>query len=127
VWTPVAVVDDLELAGAMADLLREDEVGTDVSVISADELLHTFRSQDRERILDRLNSRSINDIQRELTLRRAAEARLAGPERRSSVDRRSDPDRRSGVDCKPPGGERRSDRDRRSGRDRRARTALVGG
>lgn len=107
----------------MADLLREDEAGTDVSVVSADELLHTFRSQDRESILERLNSRTTNEIQRDLILRRAAAARLARPERRFGFDRRSSRDRRSGVDWKSPGGERRCGRDRRSGRDRRAKTA----
>ena len=122
-WIPVGVVDDLELAAAMADLLREEEADADVSVVSADELLHTFRSQDRERILERLNSRTTEEIQRDLTLRRAAAARLARPERRSGLDRRSARDRRSGVDWKPPGGERRADRDRRSGRDRRSKTA----
>jgi hypothetical protein len=123
-WTPVGVVDDLELAAAMADLVREDEAeaGSEVSVVSADELLHMFRAQDREHILGRLNSRTTNDIQCELTLRRRAEARLAKHERRSGFDRRSGRDRRSGVDWKPPGGERRSAHDRRSGRERRAKT-----
>jgi hypothetical protein len=123
VWTPVGVTDDLELAAAMADLLREDEASTEVSVVSADELLHTFRSQDRERILDRLNSRTTSEIQRDLTLRRAAAARLARPERRCGLDRRSGRDRRSGVDRKSPRGERRSSRDRRSGGDRRGKLA----
>jgi hypothetical protein len=122
VWTPVAVVDDLELAAAMTDLLLEDEPGVEVSVVSADELLHTFRSQDRERILDQLNSRTTSDIQRDLELRHAAAARLGKHERRSGLDRRSGRDRRSGVDWKPPGGERRSAHDRRSGRERRAKT-----
>jgi hypothetical protein len=122
VWTPVGVVDDLELAAAMADLVREDEAGTDASVVSANELLYAFPSEDRARILDRLNSRTTNDLQRELTLRRAAEARLAKHERRSSLDRRSGRDRRSGIDRKPPGGQRRSGHDRRSGSDRRAKT-----
>jgi hypothetical protein len=123
VWTPVGVVDDLELAATMADLLLEEEAGTEVSVVSADELLHTFQLQDRERILDRLNSRTTIDIQRDLTLRRAAAARLARPERRSGLDRRSGRDRRSAEDWIPSGGERRSGRDRRGGRDRRAKTA----
>jgi hypothetical protein len=106
----------------MADLVREDEAGADVSVVSADELFYELRSQDREHILDRLNSRTTNDIQRELALRRAAEARLAKHERRSSIDRRSGRDRRFGRDRKPPGGQCRSGRDRRSGSDRRAKT-----
>jgi hypothetical protein len=122
VWTPVGVVDDVELAAAMADLVREDEAGTDASVVSADELLYASPLEDRARILDRLNSRTTKDIQRDLTLRRAAEARLAKHERRSSFDRRSGRDRRSGIDRKRPGGQRRSGRDRRSGSDRRART-----
>jgi hypothetical protein len=122
VWTPVGVVDDLELAAAMADLVREDEAGIDASVVSANELLYAFPSQDRARILDRLNSRTTDDIQRDLTLRRAAEARLAKHERRSNLDRRSGRDRRSGIDRKPPGGQRRFGRDRRSGSDRRAKT-----
>ena len=121
VWTPVGVVDDVGLAAAMADLVREEEAGTDASVISADELLYAFPSEDRARILDRLNSRTTKDIQRDLTLRRAAEARLAKHERRSSFDRRSGRDRRSGIDRKPPGGQCRSGRDRRSGSDRRAK------
>jgi hypothetical protein len=122
VWTPVGVADAVELAGAMADLVREDEAGADVSVVSADELFYELRSQDREHILDQLNSRTTNEMQRELALRRAAEARLAKPEHRSSLDRRSGRDRRSGIDLKPPGGQRRSGRDRRSGSDRRAKT-----
>jgi hypothetical protein len=121
-WTPIGVVDNLELAAAMADLVREDEAGNDVSVVSADELLYAFPSQDRARILDRLNSRTVNDIQRDLNLRRAAEARLAKHERRSSLDRRSGRDRRSGIDRSSPGGQHRSGRDRRSGCDRRAKT-----
>jgi len=121
---PVGVVDDLQLAAAMADLLREGEPGTEASVVSADELLHTFPSQDRERILDRLNSRTTSDIQRDLALRSAASVRLGNPDRRSGLDRRSGRDRRSGVDRQPPGGERRSGGDRRSGRDRRAKIAI---
>jgi hypothetical protein len=120
VWTPVGVVDDIEVAGVMADLVREEEPGTEVSVVSADELLHAFPAQDRESILGRLNSRTTNDIQRELTLRRSAEVRLTRRERRSGFDRRSGRDRRSGVGWIPPGGERRSAHERRSGRDRRA-------
>jgi hypothetical protein len=107
----------------MADLVREEEVGVEVSVASADEVLHTFRSQDREGILDQLNSRSTKEIQRELTLRRAAEARLTSEERRSGAERRMGRERRSGIDSIPPAGERRSGRDRRSRRDRRATTA----
>jgi hypothetical protein len=120
-WTPVAVVNDIELAGAMADVVREYDPGNDVSVVSADELLHTFRAQDREWILGRLNSRTNADIQRELTLRRTAGARLTKQERRSGLDRRSGRDRRSVHGRTPPGGERRSGRDRRSGRERRAK------
>ena len=123
VWTPVAVVDDLELAAAMADLVRDDDAGTDASVVTADELLYAFPSEDRAHILDRLNSRTTNDIQRDLTLRRAAEVRLAKHERRSSLDRRSGRDRRSRTDRKPAEGQRRSGRERRSGSDRRAKTA----
>jgi hypothetical protein len=122
-WTPVGVVDDLDLAAAMADLVREEEAAAEVSVVSADELLHTFRSQDRDHILDRLNSRTADDRRRDLELRRAAEARLAKHDRRSGLDRRSGRDRRVGGDRQPPGGERRSGRDRRSGGDRRAKTA----
>jgi len=121
---PVGVVDDLQLAAAMADLLQEREAGTEASVISADELLHTFPSRDRERILDHLNSRTTSDIQRDLALRNAASVRLGNPERRSGLDRRSGHDRRSGAYQQPPGAERRGGRDRRSGRDRRAKTAI---
>jgi hypothetical protein len=108
----------------MADLLREDEAGAEVRVVSAHELRHKLHSQDRERILDALNSRATSEIQRDLALRHAAEARLAKYERRSGFDRRSGRARRSGVDLKPPERERRSGRDRRSGSDRRrAKTA----
>jgi hypothetical protein len=122
-WTPVGVVDDLELAAAMADLVRDDEAESDVSVVSADELLHVLPSQDREHILDRLNSRTAGDKRRDLALRHAAEARLRRGERRSGLDRRSGRERRSGGDRIPPAGERRSGRDRRSGRERRTQTA----
>ena len=121
VWTPLGVVDDLELAAAMADLVREDEADADVSVVSTHDLFYELRSQDREHILDRLNSRTTNEIQRDLTLRRAAAARLAKHERRSSLNRRSGRDRRSGIHRKPPEGQRRSGQDRRSGSDRRAK------
>jgi hypothetical protein len=121
VWTPVGVVDDLELAAAIADLVGENEADIEVSVVSADELLHT-PSPDRERILDRLNSRTASDIQRDLILRRAAEARLGRHERRSGGDRRSGRDRRS-ASAKQQRPERRFGRDRRSGRDRRAQPA----
>jgi hypothetical protein len=109
----------------LAELLREDEVEAEVSVISADDLLHTLRSQDREQILERLNNRTTKDIQREQALRRAAAARLAKSEHRSGYDRRSGRDRRSVGDWKPAGGERRSGRDRRWGRDRRTKTAAT--
>ncbi len=118
VWTPIGVVDDLELAATMADLVREAEAGADVSVVSADDVFYELRSQDREHILDRLNSRTTDEIQRDLALRRAAAARLAKHERRAG-DRRSGPDRRSDGDWKSPGRERRARGDRRSSRDRR--------
>ena len=122
-WTPVGVVDNLELAVTMADLIREDEAGIDVSVVTADELLYEFRSQDRDPILDRLNSRTTSDIERDRALRRAAETRLGTPKRRSELDRRSGLERRSGPEGSPSGGERRSGHDRRSGLERRAKTA----
>jgi hypothetical protein len=122
-------VDNLELATAMVELmvelLREDEADSEVSMVSADELLYAFRLEEREHILDRLNSRTTSEIQRELTLRRAAAARLARPERRSGFDRRLGGDRRSGADRKPAGDERRSGRNRRSGHDRRTMTAAT--
>ena len=124
VWTPIGVVDSLELAAAMADLVREDEAGADVSVVSADDLFYELRSQDREHILERLNSRTSNEIQRDLALRRAAAERLAKHERRSGCDRRSGRNRRSDRDWKSPGRDRRLRGDRRSGLDRRrAKTA----
>ncbi len=103
----------------MAELLLEDEVGVEVSVVSTDDVLHTLRSQDREHILERLNNRSLGEIERGRALQSAATARLAKPDRRTGHDRRSAHDRRSVADWKPPGGERRSGRDRRSGRERR--------
>lgn len=123
VWTPVGVVDDIRLAAEMADLVQEPEAGIEASVVSADELLHTFPAEDRERILGLLNSRTTHDIRRESALRLDAEARLGTRERRSAPDRRSGRERRSGVGRIPPEGERRSGRDRRSGLERRAATA----
>lgn len=123
-WTAQAVVQDLELAAAVADVLQEAEPSSDVTVVSADELLYEFPSQDRERILSQLNSRSVSEIQRDLDLRRRALDRLGGKlERRSGVDRRSGLDRRSASTSRPSASERRSGPDRRSGRDRRTRTA----
>jgi hypothetical protein len=108
----------------MGDLLREDGAGTEVRVVSARELLHELRAEDRERILDRLNSRTTSDIERDLVLRRTAQARLASYERRSGGDRRSGRDRRSRRDATLTGAERRSGHDRRSSDDRRrAQTA----
>lgn len=106
----------------MADLVHDHEVGIEASVVSADELLHTFPAEDRELILGRLNSRTSNDIRQESALRLEAEARLGKRERRSDHDRRSGDDRRFGVGWTPPEGERRSGRDRRSGLQRRAKT-----
>jgi hypothetical protein len=123
VWTPAGVGDDRELAEAMADVLREDDVDAEARVVSAYELMHVLREEDRERILDRLNSRTTSDIERDLALRRTAAARLASYERRSG-NRRAGRDRRSGRDLSLTGGEHRSGHDRRSGRDRRrAQTA----
>jgi hypothetical protein len=119
VWTPIAVVDDLELAAAMAELLLEDEAGVEVSVVSTDDVLHTLRAQDREHILERLNNRTLGEIERGRALQSAAAARLAEADRRTGHDRRSGRERRSIAERKPPGGERRSGRDRRSGRERR--------
>jgi hypothetical protein len=103
----------------MMELLQEAEVDVDVSVITADDLLHTVRSQDRERILDHLNSRTIDEIERERALRSAAAARLGKPERRSGGDRRIGRDRRAVDGLRPAAEERRSGRDRRSGHERR--------
>jgi hypothetical protein len=104
----------------MALLLREQEARTEARAVSAHELLHKLRSQDRERILDRLNSRSTAEIETDSALRRAAEARLLNPpERRAGRERRSDRDRRSGDARTRAPAERRSGRDRRSGHDRR--------
>jgi hypothetical protein len=122
-WTAVAVVDDLQLAAAIADLVSEEDVALDASVATADEVLHVFRGQDRERILDQLNGRTTKELLRELTLRRAAEGRLNRQERRSGVERRSGRERRFGIESVPPAGERRCGRDRRSRPDRRTMTA----
>ena len=103
----------------MADLLREDGTGAEARVISADELWHELGEADRERILNRLNSRTVGDIEGGLALRRAAEVRLAGYERRSGWDRRSGRDRRSATDPTLPRVNRRASHERRSGRDPR--------
>jgi hypothetical protein len=123
-WTPAGVADDRELAEAMADLLREEE-GVEARTVSAYDLLHKLAAEDREHILERLNSRTTGDIARDLALREAARRRLASYERRSGCDRRSGHDRRSDRDWAPPGGDRRAGSDRRSGLDRRAVSAAA--
>jgi hypothetical protein len=90
--------------------------------------LHKVRDEDRERILDRLNSRTTAEITRDLELQRAGALVVAGiRDRRSGHDRRSGRDRRSRRDGVPARDaaprERRSGGDRRSGRDRRRRAA----
>lgn len=104
----------------MAALLQE-ESGTEACAFSTYEFLHKVRAEDRERIVDRLNNRTIGDIERACALRRAAEARLLArkPDRRSGRDRRSGHDRRVRPDRPPSRGERRSGLERRSGHDRR--------
>lgn len=102
----------------MADVLRE-EGDVDARAVSAYDLLHKIGQDDRERILERLNSRTTGDIERDFMLREAARRRLARYERRSGRDRRSGHDRRSGRGSVPPGADRRSSADRRSGLERR--------
>ena len=110
----------------MAELLRA-EAGVEARAVSSHELFHKTREEDRERILDRLNSRTTAEIDRDLELRRAAALVLAETrDRRSGQDRRSGSERRSGRDlARPlPADDRRSGSDRRSGRERRGlRTA----
>lgn len=118
-WTPAGVVDSRELAEAMAALLGE-EARTEARAVSAHDLLHRTREEDRERILELLNSRTTADIERDLRLRSTAAMRLAARrDRRAGRDRRSGADRRCEPDSRLPVGERRSGSDRRSGRDRR--------
>jgi hypothetical protein len=109
----------------MADLLREG-AEVEARVVSAYELLHKFGEVDRERILERLNSRTTGDIGRDLALRESARRRLASYERRSGRDRRSGQDRRFDHGRKPAVSDRRSGTDRRSGRDRRSVSTATG-
>jgi hypothetical protein len=109
----------------MADLIRAEGADVEARVVSGYDVLHKLRSEDRERIFDRLNSRSTADIKRDLALRTAAKARLASYQLRSGRDRRSGHERRSLVSSNLPAGERRSGSDRRSGRDRRGTQAAV--
>jgi hypothetical protein len=99
----------------MAELLVEATPRTEARVLSGSELLRQLHAEDRERIVEQLNSRTTGDVERAEALRRAA---LARRERRSGVDRRSGVERR--VAWKRRSGERRSGHDRRSGVDRRA-------
>jgi hypothetical protein len=125
-WTPAGVADDRELAEAMADLLREEE-DVEAQTVSSYDLLHKLAAEDRDRILERLNSRTTGDIARDLALREAARQRLASYERRSGRDRRSGHDRRSDRGWTPPRGDRRAGSDRRSGVDRRAASRAAAG
>ena len=114
-WAPVAVVDDRLVASGMAELLVEATPQTEARVLSGSELLRELRAEDRERIVDQLNSRTKGDVERAEGLRQAA---LARRERRSGADRRSGIERRS--TWKRRTAERRSGPDRRTGVDRRA-------
>lgn len=116
---PVSVVDNREIAETIAGLVHEEAADVDVRVVSAQEVLHDLPAGDRERILERLNSRTTGEVKRAIALRQAA-ARVAGTEeRRSGRDRRSVADRRSGRAGRSRGRDRRSGHDRRSGQDRR--------
>jgi hypothetical protein len=94
-------------------------------------LFHKTRHDDRERILDRLNSRTTAEINRDLELRGEAVLALAETlDRRSGQDRRSGRDQRSGRDLARrdaalPADDRRSGHDRRSGRERRGLRTVV--
>jgi hypothetical protein len=115
----VGVVNDRMTAKAMAELIRGEGPDVEARVVSGHEVLHKLGSEDRERILDRLNSRSTADIKRNVALHHAAQARLASYVLRSGRDRRSGHDRRTPGPAVPLSAERRSGLDRRSGRDRR--------
>jgi hypothetical protein len=111
----VAVVGDRLVASGMAELLVESTPQTEARVLTGSELLRELRADERERIVDQLNSPTRSDVERAEALKLAA---LARRERRSGADRRSGIDRR--VAPKSRAAERRSGHDRRSGVDRRA-------
>lgn len=111
----MAVVGDRAVAKGMADLLVESTPHAEARVLSGSELLRELRAEDRERIVEALNSRTTAEVERAEALRRAAVSR---GERRSGLDRRSGVDRRAAR--KRWAAERRSGHDRRSGIDRRA-------
>lgn len=107
-------------ATAAASLIRREQIDLELRVVSGYEVLHKIDSEDRDRILDRLNGRTTAEIKRSLELRDAAQARIASYVLRSGVDRRSGQDRRTLTGSTvSPRAERRSGSDRRSGRDRR--------
>jgi hypothetical protein len=99
----------------MAELLVEATPRTEARVLSGSELLRELHAEERERIVDQLNSPTKADVERAEVLRQAA---LARRERRSGADRRSGVARR--VSSRRRDAERRSGHDRRSGVDRRA-------
>jgi hypothetical protein len=111
----VGVVDDRVVAVGMADLLVEATPKSEARVLSGSELLRELHAEDRERIIEALNSRTTADVERAEALREAA---LLRGERRSGLDRRSGVERR--LTRKRRAVERRSGHDRRSGVDRRA-------
>jgi len=82
----------------MAAVVREESAWTETRVVGAQELLHEFRAEESERILERLNGRA------------RAEDRRSGRDRRSTAAQNT-----------PAGGEERRRGERRSGRDRRFR------
>lgn len=105
--------------------MREESHWIEARAVSAHELLHGFRAEESQGILERLNSRTTAEIKCDLELRGAAAARLANQhERRSGCDRRSGRDRRRSAEQKlPPDAERRKGGERRAGRERRSQAA----
>lgn len=120
-WEPAGIAGDAAVAAAMAELAAAEPL-REARVLTRASLLKELRSEDRERILDRLGNPTKGDLARAAELRRLALAKLAQGERRSGRDRRSGGDRRR-TTASVPESDRRSGRERRSGLDRRA-TAL---
>jgi hypothetical protein len=102
----------------ISEMVALAEPRAEVSVLRGSELLSELHTEQRERILELLNSPTMAYSARQAELREAAAVRRAEVfDRRSGCDRRSGRERRMRLES--TGSDRRSSRDRRAGLDRR--------
>jgi hypothetical protein len=79
-WALAGIAESVELADAMAGLLRAGEAWEDVSVVSHAALFHRLPGAEREQILELLETRTTADIERSEALHEVALGLLADAE-----------------------------------------------